>query len=153
MPNPTVVLLGSLPIEASMLAGLASEFGWSVDAAMDFSELRELRQNRNVVAILFDARNLSLSIPQALESVRAIAPQAQLIPCYRFSEVVNWPDLAEAGAFHALALPFDTGEIRQSLGFVWSARLRKTANVVPMRPASERPRELAAKAGQLRDAS
>ncbi len=136
-----------------MLADLAGEFGWSVDTATDFNGLKELRRNRNVVAILFDSRSLGLSVLQALESARAIAPQAQLIPCYRFSEVVNWPDLAEAGAFHALALPFDTREIRQSLGFVWSARLRKTANVVPMRPASERPRELAAKAGQLRDAS
>lgn len=130
-----------------MLVGLAGEFGWSVAAATDFNHLRELRRDRNVVAILFDARSLGLSIPEALETARALAPQAHLIPCYRFSEVVNWPELAEAGAFHALALPFDSSEIRQSLGFVWSARLRKTANVVPLRLPSQHQHDRAAKVG------
>jgi hypothetical protein len=61
--------------------------------------------------------------------------------------------LAEAGAFHALALPFDSSEIRQSLGFVWSARLRRLANVVPLRPEFERRQAARQEADQLRDAS
>jgi DNA-binding NtrC family response regulator len=153
MPNSTVVFLGNITMGTIALEDAAGHFGWSVEAAKDFNHLQELRLSRNVVAIIFDAESLGLTVNQALGLARTIAPQAQLIPCFRFSEVVNWPELAEAGAFHALALPLHPSEVRQSLGFVWSARLRRNANVVPLRAASERRRETTGEAVQLRDAS
>ena len=132
MTQGTVLLLGAAAAAASGVEEVVGEFGWSLEAAEELTHLRQRSANRNVVAILFDSGSLSLSPEQALGSLRILYPQALLIPCVRFSEVVNWPELADAGAFHALAVPFSAGEVRQSLAFVWSARLRKSANVVPI---------------------
>lgn len=42
--------------------------------------------------------------------------------CHGFAEMIDWPQVADAGAFHSLLLPFDVREVRQSLGFVWGAK-------------------------------
>jgi hypothetical protein len=138
MLNGTVVLLASPAVQTLPLDHLVPEFGWSLATAANLDQLRDLTIARNVVAILFEPNGLGLSPEHALRSVRDVSAHAFLIPCHRFSDVVNWPELADAGAFHALALPFDQGEVRQSLGFVWAARLRRAANVLSIRPG-DRP--------------
>ena len=156
MPNATVVFLGGLPVHIPAVQELASEFGWTVQAAEDLTHLRQLGSMRNVAAILFDPRSLGLTATQALVATREIVPHARLIPCHRFSDVVNWPEWADAGAFHALALPLKLSEVRQSLGFVWSARLRRSAHVLAIRkpePRSEVSQETPDLTAQLRDAS
>lgn len=147
MPQPTVVLLG-LSIELPAVSDLVGEFGWSMEIAAGVDQLRQLGKARNVIAVLLDARGLGLTVERALRVAQKAAPNARLIPCHRFSDRVDWPELAEAGAFHALAVPLDRDEVRQSLGFVWSARLRRSAHVVSMlNPDS------AQDVAQLRDAS
>ena len=138
MTHGTVVLLGDLSGDSPALAQLVPEFGWSIVTAAGVDQLRELSGGSNVVAVLFDANSLGLSWQHALSTLRNAAPQALLIPCHRLSEAVDWPELADAGAFHALALPLHASEVRQSLGFVWSARLRRTANVVPISRSESR---------------
>jgi DNA-binding NtrC family response regulator len=140
MTNGSVVLLGSLP-EAPALLPLVQELGWTLEIAAGFDQLRDLSSNRKPVAVFFDANALNISWQEALTSVREIAPEALLIPCHRFSDVLNWPDLADSGAFHSLAIPFNPGEVRQSLAFVWSARLHRAANVIPMRRRSAAAKE------------
>ncbi len=148
MTHPTVVLLGNLCQQVPATGELAREFGWSIEPAAGFEQLRALSRNRQIVAVLFDAGDLGVTVEQALRAARKAAPNARLISCHRFSDVVNWPELADAGAFHALSVPLDRNEVRQSLGFVWSARLRRTATVLTIRPADSSD-ELS----QLRDAS
>lgn len=148
MTHPTVVLMGSLSLQVPATSELAREFGWSIEPAAGFEQLRALGRGRQIVAVLFDAGDLGVTVEQALRAARKAAPNARLISCHRFSDVVNWPELAEAGAFHALSIPLDRNELRQSLGFVWSARLRRPASVLTM-PAPEYSGELC----QLRDAS
>lgn len=133
MADGMVVSLGMPPVEGLTLDSLALEFGWSFEIAGDLEQLQKLGSSRSLVAILFDAHGLGLSWEQALRLIGAAAAPALLIPCHRFSDVVNWRDLADAGAFHALALPLSPSEVRQSLGFVWSARMRRLANVLPIR--------------------
>jgi DNA-binding NtrC family response regulator len=133
MMHRSVVLVGNLPLEMAALNGLVQEFGWSLETAGDLTQLRNLLAVRNPVAIFLDANGLGLSWQVAVNSVLDIDSQALLILCHRFSDAVDWPKLAEAGAFHALALPFDQNEVRQSLAFVWSARVRRTDNILPMR--------------------
>jgi DNA-binding NtrC family response regulator len=128
MPHGTVVLLGSLP--ASALPPLLQEFDWTLETAADLKQLREISPTLNPIAILFDANSLKLSWKRELRSIREIDPHALLIPCHRFSDMITWRDLADNGAFHALALPFNPSEVRQSLSFVWSARLHRVADVV-----------------------
>jgi DNA-binding NtrC family response regulator len=134
----TVVFLGNLTVENLGLDLLASEFGWTFETAGTLDQLRELSSVRSPAAIVFDAADLGMAAKQALFLLQKFAPQALLIPCHRFSDVVNWPELAEAGAFHALALPFKPNEVRQSLGFVWSARLRRSANVLSISAGERR---------------
>jgi hypothetical protein len=137
MPQGTIVFLGGPLVETSALHRLVPEFGWSLESAADLTSLRNLAAANTVIAVLFDARSLALSWQHALRLVGQAASTAFLIPCHRLSDKVDWPELADSGAFHALALPFDVSEVRQSLGFVSFARNRRAANVLSM-PALER---------------
>jgi DNA-binding NtrC family response regulator len=118
----TVALLGDLNIEPAVFGALAANFDWAVDRATTLSSLREMSAAENVVAVLFDARNLGISWNDALESVLAAAPRALPIVCTGFSEPVRWPELADAGAFHELRLPINEGEAKRCLGFIWAAK-------------------------------
>lgn len=132
MPNGTVVLAGSLPVEALKLHPLAAEFGWSIKQASSLRGLAELNANGNLVAVLFNPRDLALPWEQALRGVLDAAPGALPILCHGFAETIDWPQAAEAGAFHSLQLPFDLGEVRQSLGFAWEAKRRSA--IIPIQP-------------------
>lgn len=132
MTHSTVIFLGNAGPGIDGLEATVCEFGWTLETAADLDKLRALSEERTVIAIIFDSRSLDLRAEDALRRIRSLDSEALLIPCLRFSDSANWPDLAEAGAFHAISLPFSPGEVRQSLAFVWSARLRRTANVVPI---------------------
>jgi len=139
MLSGRIVVLGNPPvIETVAFERLTPEFGWSVEVAEDLDRLRLLGETGNVVAVFFEAQSLGQSWEDALRAVRDAAPQALLIPCHRFSDSVNWPDLADAGAFHALPVPLKSDEVRQSLSFVWSARLKRSNLVEMPHPESRR---------------
>jgi len=130
MAPALIVFVGSPQVETMALGQLAPEFGWSLAVAPGLGGLVNLSAANNLVAVLFDAEGLGLAWPHALRLVREAAPQALPVPCHRLSDRVNWPELAESGAFHALALPFNPSEVRQSLGFVSFAKSRRAANVL-----------------------
>ena len=115
----TVILLGSLPIERFVLTCLGSEFG------LAFHEVDNLQNCPNfpddVVAVLFSPSSLGLRWDQALRSVLKTFPQAFPILCHGFADHFDWPEVADAGAFHSIPVPFSVAELRQSLGFVWGA--------------------------------
>jgi DNA-binding NtrC family response regulator len=128
-------LLGELQAERQRLEELAWGFGWSVSRSKDQREFGEFSRQCEVVAVLFNPYALEQPWPQALESILDAAPKALPIVCHGFSSEIPWPEMAEAGAFHSLRLPFDLGEVRQSLGFVWAARQRrKPARQAPAEP-------------------
>ncbi len=131
MTQGTVVLAGSLPVDRLNLDLLAAEFGWSVKEAACLRSVAELNADRNLVAVLFSPFSLALPWDQALRRVQDSAPGALPILCHGFAETIDWPLVAEAGAFHSLLLPFALGEVRRSLGFVWDAKCRSA--VIPIR--------------------
>lgn len=137
MTRETVVLLGNFPFEAPAFRRAVEEAGWTLEVANDFDGLREMSTFRRPAAILLDAPGQGLSWQEALQTARQVDPEALLIACHRFSESLNWPALAEAGAFHSLALPFDASEVRQSLAFVGAAWMRRASRAVtePQRSA------------------
>ena len=126
MPSGIVALVGDLHIDRQALDLIAAEFHWSVKQFRTICELT-LANDNNLMAVLFDPKNLSLPQERALRVILEAAPGALPILCHRFSEVVDWPQLAEAGAFHSLRFPLDLREARQTLGFVWGARRHSTA--------------------------
>src|ERR1700722_6338720 len=97
-----IVLLGCPNHECETFGHHAVEFGWRTESAATMQDLRELSKIRNLIAIFFDAQAMGLTWDQALNSVRNIAPAALPIACHKFSGVFPWPELAEAGAFHAV---------------------------------------------------
>lgn len=122
----TVVLLGTLPIEQFVLDLLTSEFGFSFKKLNHVRNLPNLSLREDVAAVLFNPTNLGLEWDEALQSVLAAFPRAFPILCHGFADQIDWPRIADAGAFHSIPLPFNIAELRQSLGFVWGARSNST---------------------------
>jgi hypothetical protein len=127
--KPGIVLLGNIPLEP--VAGLAATFGWPVEKADCFTNLRKITSRLGVIAVLFEPQSFGLSWDMTLDWVRDAAPGALAIVCRRFSDVIDWPRLAARGAFHLISLPLDERELRQSLGFIWAAtrRAQKTQDM------------------------
>lgn len=127
MSNSLIVLLGDINRRA--VDRVATEFGWSVANIETLERLQQVSAARDVVAVLFEPHTFALSWPEALKSVIDASPAALPIVCHRISEVIDWPDLAAAGAFHMVPLPIHEGEIRQSLSFVSSAKQRTAETI------------------------
>ena len=122
MANGTVVLAGNLPVEHLALDRLVAEFGWSLKQARSLDHLAQLSADHHLVAVLFSSQSMGLAWRQALQAVLDAAPGALPILCHGFAETIDWPQVADAGGFHSLLLPFEIREVRQSLGFVWGAK-------------------------------
>lgn len=122
MPHGTVVLLGSLPIERFVLDLLVPEFDFSFEKVKSLGDLPTRNAGDDIVAVLFNPRSLGLESEEALKTVLKAFPKAFPILCHGFADHLDWPELADAGAFHSIPVPFSVAELRQSLGFVWAAR-------------------------------
>ena len=127
MRNTTLAVLGDVPVTA--LDCVASQFGCVIVSVDSFEHLEKIYVPGNLAAVLFEPHAFKLSWEIALKSVLDAAPTALPIVCHGFSEPIDWPSLAAAGAFHTLAFPFDRTEVMQSLGFVWAARHRAAKTV------------------------
>jgi DNA-binding NtrC family response regulator len=152
MPQGTVVLAGSLPVQGLALDQLVAEFGWSLKQACDLRQLSELNAHQKVVAVLFDPRDLALSWDAALRAILDAAPGTLPIVCHGFADAIEWPQVAEAGGFHSLFLPFSRSELRQSLGFVWDANCRAATISICHHPHSRRGVREQSLRGELRTA-
>lgn len=114
MSNGTIVVLGD--ISTIVVIRVAGQFGWEVAHVDSFEQLEQIKTQREIVAVLFHANDATWRT--ALERVLDAASTALPIVCHRFSDNVDWPQLADAGAFHSVSLPLDDSELTQSLGFV-----------------------------------
>ena len=118
MRNEIVAVAGDVP--RTVLNAVASEFGCVVESVDSFEHLERTYARGNIAAIFFEPNAFKFSWPVALKSVLDAAPTAMPIVCHRFSDAIDWPALAAAGAFHTIPFPFHEAEVRQSLGFVWA---------------------------------
>lgn len=126
MSHGTVVLLGRLPFEPFVLDCIASEFGFSFRRVENIHDLADLDRNDDVAAVLFNPGILALPWEEALSLVLNSTPTALPIVCHGFANHIDWPKMADAGAFHLILVPFKMDEVRQSLGFVWEAKHRSS---------------------------
>jgi len=121
-----VVMPGSARVYLPPLEAVAGTFGWAVSVTRDLCEVAAAQAQRKSVAVLFCRDTLGQGYSW-LETIRLLGralPEMPLIPCHGFSDPFYWPELCDAGAFHALWLPLRENEVRQSLGFVWEAEKR-----------------------------
>ena len=107
----TVAVLGHLPMEWDSVERLAWKFGWALKHAGTLGELAGFGE-RNVVAVLFEPKDLDPHLRIAVQRVRQAAPDALPIICRRFSETNHEP-AETADAYHILHYPFALNEIRQ----------------------------------------
>ncbi|MGA2715630.1 MAG: hypothetical protein ABSG41_21230 [Bryobacteraceae bacterium] len=100
--------------------------------ADDLSVVTATQTYENTAAVLFhpDALGPGYSWHDAIRLLRLALPGVRVIACHGFSESIDWPELCDAGAFHALWLPLKGNEVRQSLGFVLS-RERRLSEAIP----------------------
>ncbi len=126
MADRIVVMPGSGWLEHPGLRSVAGEFGWVVEVAPELREVTEERTSAKTVAVLFhrDAFGPGYGWPEAIRLLRLALPGAHVVPCYGFSESIDWIELVRCRRIHSLRLPLKDSEVRQSLGFVWQAEKR-----------------------------
>jgi DNA-binding NtrC family response regulator len=126
MADNVVVMPGSGQVDLPTLHSVAGEFGWVVVVAQDLREVMAAQASGKTVAVLFhrDALGPDYDWLEAIRLWRLELPEADVVACHGFSESIDWVELSNAGAFHALQLPLKESEVRQSLGFVWQAEKR-----------------------------
>lgn len=112
-----IVMPGSARLDLLALQAVAGEFGWAVRVTND------LREAGSAQTVLFhrDALGSGCSWLDAVRQLRLALPTARLVACHGLWESIDWPELCDAGAFHAIRLPLKANEVRQSLGFISAA--------------------------------
>jgi hypothetical protein len=118
---PTVVVMpGSMPVGLPMVRAIADDFGWKVEVALTLDEVARLRDDSKPLAVLCQEDSLGRSRPwvETIRAFKSAVSDVRLIACHGFSDAVDWPAMARAGAFHGLWLPLKESEVRQSFGFV-----------------------------------
>jgi hypothetical protein len=117
MTGNIIVMPGSARLDLQTLQAVAGDFGWTVKVVGHMPEAAEAQ------AVLFhrDALGLGCSWVDAVHLLRLALPEARLVACHGLAESIDWPELCDAGAFHALGLPLSENEVRKSLGFIAQA--------------------------------
>jgi hypothetical protein len=134
MSNHVFAMLVPGSADLPLLVDCASKLEWEVEPVCQPEFLRD----SPAAGIFLQKEALGeCSWIDAIETIRALAPSARIIVCHNFSEPIDWQELSEAGAFHAVALPLSENEVQQSLGFLWAAENRGDAD---SGPESEAPR-------------
>jgi hypothetical protein len=130
MTGNIIVMPGSARLDLRTLQAVAGDFGWAVKVAGDMGEASEAQ------AVLFhrDALGSGCSWVDAVRLLRRALPEARLVACHGFAEPIDWPELCDAGAFHALGLPLKENEVRRSLGFIAQALKRVESSEVNALP-------------------
>jgi len=118
MADNIIVMPGSARLDIQALQAVAGEFGWAVRVADD------LRQAGAAQTVFFhrDALGPGCSWLDAVRQLKLALPDAKLVACHGLWESIDWPELCDAGAFHAIGLPLNANEVRKSLGFISSAQ-------------------------------
>lgn len=121
-----VLLLGNEPVELYPIEEQARQYGWTIERVYSLSSLKHVDPD-HVAAVFFAPAALGIAWERALQTIRSTFPHAPAVVCQSFSERLPWPEMAEAGAFHCLHLPFHRDEVRQSFTFLASSRPRRFA--------------------------
>jgi len=117
-----VVALGAIPFADQIVRLAAAEYGWPLKLAQSVSALENLGKHFEIAAVVFQLWEGQMDPRQTVRFIRSAAPGAKPILVHRFTDSFSWPEMAAAGAYHAIRVPFALPEVRQSFGFVWAAR-------------------------------
>jgi len=121
-----VIMPGADQLELPLLQTAAQGYGWSIQHAFSAAEVKNIREDGKIGAVLFQEDSLGSggSWLETISELKEAAPDARLIACMHFSDDADYPKLCRAGLFHAMWLPLMEHEVRQCLGFIWEAEKR-----------------------------
>jgi hypothetical protein len=118
-----VVLCGDFGPASIPWEKLSEEFGLDFSFVNDPAQLQSIEGAGDVVSLFIDLDHLERHLAQIgqTDSTRS----ARLVVCHSLSS--RLPDEArrDSGAFHTLPVPFNEGELRQSLSFLSAALERE----------------------------
>jgi len=128
MASNIIVVPGLGDLDLTSLNRVAVDFGWAVQVAHDLRQAVGMWAQPGTVAVFanHDAVGAGFSWLDIVRLLIRTMPDARVVVCHGFGDVFDWPELSDAGAFHALRLPLQEDELRQSLGFIWEAEKRLT---------------------------
>ncbi len=121
--QPSVIFLGDFSNERICWNELADHLGWTVCFAPDSDALGATDSGRNVRAVFIDYDVRGKLGTGQIKRVRARFAEARVVVCCALDSIGDL-DLAEIGAFHAVARPLKIDEVWRSMGFVsqwWKA--------------------------------
>jgi DNA-binding NtrC family response regulator len=126
MASTIIVVPGLGQLDLTTLNSIAADFGWTVQVAHNLRQAAELVVSLSAVALFatHDAVGVGFSWLEIVRLLRRALPDVRLVVCHGFGDAFDWRELCDAGAFHALRLPLQEDELRQSLGFIWEAEKR-----------------------------
>jgi hypothetical protein len=150
MGEKIILMPGSSSLDCLIVNRVAEQFKWEVELSHSVNQARlngsaPTEASQRIVGVLFcrDAAGSDYTWPNALWLMRNAFPGSCLVVCHGFADPIDWPELCDAGAFHALQLPFRESEVRQSFGFIAGAWKAQRALPPPI-PISVWPRGLRA---------
>ena len=134
MTDNLIVMPGLARLDLKALQTVAVEFGWTVNVVHDLPDLADAQADGKTAAVFFhrEAFGSNCSWFEAVRLLKLVVPGVRLVACHGFQEPIDWPELCDAGAFHALWLPLKENEVRRSLGFISEAEKRKEPALVPL---------------------
>jgi DNA-binding NtrC family response regulator len=132
-----VAVWGIMPPSACNLEQITREFGWDLERLESAASLARLKGRDDLVAVIAVPFSLAMDWSEILRDLRVACPRALPIVATTFSDHTPWHEMADAGAFHSIAVPMKTEEVRQSLGFVATA-IDRMARVQSARPVALR---------------
>jgi hypothetical protein len=135
-PNNRVVICGETQYDVARWTALAVEFNFDLEFIPEISNLAELSEPHGVSSVVIRLDESGRNAADATNHIRTLAPNARVILSRPMASHISSADLNEAGVFHSIRQPMHASEMRQSLGFLWSALNQDAANKKEAGPAT-----------------
>jgi hypothetical protein len=123
-----IVVCGDTQCDAARWTALALEFNFDLEFIPEISGLGQVPNCEGISSVVVHLDQHGATAAELSTQVRRYAPQARLIISKPMASGISVGDLRAAGVFHSLRQPIQSSEMRQSLGFLWSALRQDAGN-------------------------
>jgi hypothetical protein len=120
-PRNRIVICGESQDDVARWSALALEFSFDLEFVPTIFGLGQLQDPHTVSSVFVALGASERSVTEMSEQIRAHTPNARVLASRPMASSLSAADLTEAGVFHSVRQPIHACEMRQSLGFLWSA--------------------------------
>lgn len=124
MPNRTldgnaILTVSQFEEDLATLRRIFSHSKWKLYQCHSCNEALGLLHHTAVPIVIADRGAPGGGWKRLAHECRHLTPAPKLIVAHRFSEAHTMGHTLKEGAYHAIAKPFNKGEVFQSVGFAW----------------------------------